>query len=101
MSKLALKKIMKFSEENPGLFYLCGLVHDEIILMVKGAVELDTSSKNYKLENGILVPAWKTVGKENPVIAECKRLMEEAETELFDNLWAGKSDYEISPYWNH
>lgn len=99
MTKLALKKIMKFSEENPGLFYICALVHDEIILMVRGNMILDESK--YKFENGILKPAWKIVGQGTEVILECKRLMEEAEHELFGGQWLGRSEYDISPYWSH
>jgi hypothetical protein len=99
MSKKALVKILKYSEQNPGLFYMGGLIHDEVLIMARGRLILDNSK--YMFEDGIFKPAYKLEGNIIEVAETCKALMEEAEHSLFGGQWLGRSEYELSPFWNH
>ena len=99
MTKRALAKILKFSEENPGLLFLCQQVHDEILVLVRGEVKLDDS--NYEFENGILKPKWIISDEGKEVVEHCKSLMEETEADMFGGSWLGRSEYGMGKYWDH
>ena len=95
MGKAALVAVSKAFDGTD--VELCNFVHDEIILVAPGRARLVEATE----KKGVWSLRYEGDDQAIEVAERVKRIMEQIETQMLDEVLPGKAAYEIAPFWSH